>query len=758
MKGNGVSKKDAENFVKKFLTYFRRQMLSFLSGTRRRYIPELYLDADQEEAYTDKKSIHIGLLTKLVESVDELKFFVMYVLGHETQHIRSTSQRPWQWSIMRGIAMTLSAFQRYYGYPVTTPATEDEMHQIVLAMRKDGHIVPSVNAIAQFIHHVHNSVEDGRIERILMAFYRWFVKAVRYFRGKQWLRNVMDEDYPGPDDTWDDTDLFLLLMNEVLSIATTRNHQKGYYDHVRPGDPRDKLVNSLIHDISGGVYAVSCKKCMEHCLKIDEIIIPYFIEYSIKNEEKMLEMLEQLVSQILNAKGKEGFSSMPESQEQKGDEDGAEPMPGSILEIPETDDDGKLTGETKPRETGEESKEENESQSSEQGAGSGKPSESGEDAKLPEYSEASGGNKPRESESKDQNDSTGEQKEGNPKNQEKRGKLSSYEVKGDGHYPFSESELEKEMKEAAARAAEDIRPADPSLQGKEPTIDPKTFDGASRAEAIAEDAHIPFKEVHREYALDTPLPFVAQERSRTLSENANQIFKPESGGYYRHRRTGSFDPKAAYRVAVGDSEVFKTPHRPEKPEGVGLVALDHSGSMGEGLDSKLHYACEAAGEIEYAFREHIPLKIIAFDERGGTVIHEVIKEFDEVQQENCSYNFFAHARGGWSNADFADIRICADELLARKEKEKILIVISDGLPCSLAGFKGKPQDLVKGEVDRAHAAGIRVVGIYIADNIDERIRAAYESMYGGCVVFTDIDNISNELARVMTTWANTWTN
>lgn len=97
--------------------------------------------------------------------------------------------------------------------------------------------------------------------------------------------------------------------------------------------------------------------------------------------------------------------------------------------------------------------------------------------------------------------------------------------------------------------------------------------------------------------------------------------------------------------------------------------------------------------------------------------------------------------------------IATAELLERSEKEKILIVISDGLPCGSQGVSS-PQDAVRMAVEEARASGIKVVGIYVDDVVRDADRAAYEAMYGASCVFTDTDHIAEELTTVMTSWAH----
>ena len=147
----------------------------------------------------------------------------------------------------------------------------------------------------------------------------------------------------------------------------------------------------------------------------------------------------------------------------------------------------------------------------------------------------------------------------------------------------------------------------------------------------------------------------------------------------------------------------------------------------------------------------MPVKITAYDSYGTNhVSHEVIKGFDEKMNNSCSYNFFLSGRTGGGNKDGFSIRIAAKELLERPEKEKLLVVASDGTPSSYTDYIGGMAD-VRDAVADARNKGIKVIGIFFADDYSNAKEAEeFRSMYQFDCVCTVPEMIESELTKVMT--------
>ncbi len=698
-------------FIRKYNRSFQKTLLAMLSGlVPRRHIPDLIFN-HQQDCYTDHAHIVLGLDQPEYPPEVELYGFIEYVLGHEVQHILSTTQKPWMYGINTGIRNVIAAFQKLYGYPAVNIVGEANLRAALAKMQKDGHLVPTYDQIAQFCHYICNAVEDGRIERHRSGMYPGYARYVRLFRGHQWMRNI-EEAPAGPVITPEER--FGLFCNETLSLATCHVYGRDFWKHYA-GTPEAKTVDQIRRHVTKAIYSRKCKQCMKECIDIIDIITPTFIEAFITNPmNQFMQMLEQLMEQIMNAHGAEGFAEVKEAKEQDANGNGKNPMGASILGTPEVDENGNLTGAI-----------------GEEGDGIEVGTNDGDANSKP-----SDGNKP----------DGGKKRVGDNVGSNQAGEA--------GATSFSPSDLEKEMREAAAKIAADISASsgnicDAHAQSKRADVS----DQSSNASLLAKKKDIDFVEVQRAYTVDIPLPFVIEEQARTLRDRVKRIFKPKKTGAYKNKTKGRVSPEKLFTLAINEGNCFEIRKKPDKFSGCCYVLQDNSGSMGSGRNSKRMFASEATARIEYAFKDFMPLKIVAFDE-GGKVIHEVIKNWNDNFAHSCSYNFFHKGRSGCCNADYHDITIATEELLARPEREKILIVISDGLPCGTKGCDGSPNEAVKNAVEYARSRGIKVVGIYIDDVVKDSDRKAYESMYGTSCVFTDTDHIADELARVMTTWAH----
>ena len=85
----------------------------------------------------------------------------------------------------------------------------------------------------------------------------------------------------------------------------------------------------------------------------------------------------------------------------------------------------------------------------------------------------------------------------------------------------------------------------------------------------------------------------------------------------------------------------------------------------------------------------------------------------------------------------------------RPEKDKILIIASDGFPTDYrGGFKEGIKD-VKSAVEDARKAGIRTIGMYMYHDQDDEDFAVFREMYGQEIIFASLDEIEDELTRIL---------
>lgn len=261
---------------------------------------------------------------------------------------------------------------------------------------------------------------------------------------------------------------------------------------------------------------------------------------------------------------------------------------------------------------------------------------------------------------------------------------------------------------------------------------------------------VKFLENVRAYQPNQMLPFELENKGHSLHNKVEEMIKNKRDPDERGRKAGSIDSTRLHVLITGDLACHKRRGTLNKPDVAGYLLLDNSGSMGDGAGSTRYYCCDAAAVLEEGFKQHMALKVAAFDAQSPfNVTHEVIKEFDEVCGANLSYNFKLLGRSGYGNKDGYSIRVATQQLLQRQEKDKILIVMSDGFPSDYNGGYEEGCRDVRAAVEEARKAGIKVIGMYMYHYQDKDDFAQFREMYEPQYIYATMDEIEGELTRLM---------
>jgi cobalamin biosynthesis protein CobT len=261
---------------------------------------------------------------------------------------------------------------------------------------------------------------------------------------------------------------------------------------------------------------------------------------------------------------------------------------------------------------------------------------------------------------------------------------------------------------------------------------------------------IKYVEKRRIYKPDYPLPFEIENKGASLKNKIRDVLKNKRLPDRRGLKSGSIDCNLAHRLIFSDTSIYRKRGDEVKPDMAGYLLLDNSGSMGYGENSNRHYACNAVSVIEEGFKDYMPLKIEAFDALGcNCVTHEVIKDFNEVAPANFTHNFLVQGRTGRGNKDGYSIRVATKELLNRNEKEKLLIVTSDGIPTDYPGGYEEGIKDVRSAVEDARKHGIKVIGLFMYSFQDEEEFANFKRMYEPEYIICEREDMEEELVRVM---------
>lgn len=235
-------------------------------------------------------------------------------------------------------------------------------------------------------------------------------------------------------------------------------------------------------------------------------------------------------------------------------------------------------------------------------------------------------------------------------------------------------------------------------------------------------------------------------KGKRLAKKIDTIFNRKSVKDKRDVKYGLVDSQNLGKFITGQQDFYRQDGRKVSPDIACLILKDDSGSMqGKNENS----AMEVLAELEETFKElKFPLRMQAFSTMG----HEnskIIKSWNDTDRsKNYSWSFHCSSYPDGGNNDAYSIALATDVLAQRKEKNKLLIVVSDGAPCC-------STELVKKAVCRAQTMGIFVISILIGTERDVNANwNTFVSMYGKNLLAGSLDNLGNQMFKFLKKFAD----
>lgn len=205
------------------------------------------------------------------------------------------------------------------------------------------------------------------------------------------------------------------------------------------------------------------------------------------------------------------------------------------------------------------------------------------------------------------------------------------------------------------------------------------------------------------------------------------------------RRSGRVNPSSLHRLAAGDDRVFRQREEVLTKDVAVELVIDMSGSMGGG---KIHTAAKAAYALAATLdRIGINSEVICFTTgghghlrsedvekeekmlgRGFTRVEPlympILKGFDDRMSTGVKQRFAWLPNSGHmaNNVDGESVEVAGRRLLRRKEKGKIMIVLSDGNPACYTSDHHALNLHLKKVVERMTQSGVSMIGIGIMDD------------------------------------------
>lgn len=175
------------------------------------------------------------------------------------------------------------------------------------------------------------------------------------------------------------------------------------------------------------------------------------------------------------------------------------------------------------------------------------------------------------------------------------------------------------------------------------------------------------------------------------------------------------------------------------------ILVDWSGSMC--VDNKKVYAAASVALLNdlFSISLRIPLEIIAFTTSAYSPIESIVVEYKErIQYKELFTRLANFSQYSDSNADGDSILFALNRIKYRREKRKIIIVLSDGSPSmsnNLRGY-GSSYSGLRQAIAITKKERMEIYGIGIRDDNVKRF-------YDNCEVITDLNTLQTTLVNIL---------
>ncbi|MCC8122206.1 MAG: VWA domain-containing protein, partial [Oscillospiraceae bacterium] len=236
-----------------------------------------------------------------------------------------------------------------------------------------------------------------------------------------------------------------------------------------------------------------------------------------------------------------------------------------------------------------------------------------------------------------------------------------------------------------------------------------------------------------EQIIDTNRPYLNK-----IYKEVQKIIQEEGVTTQRHRYMGRrVDAKSAYKV---DQRYFTKKKNPDKLLDMSVALLvDNSGSMG---GKRLTAAKESAMLLTEVLEWLEIPTLIAGYHCDHALCYCVYKQFEDVRTAKYAVNQMT-AEG--DNRDGMALGITANFLAERTEKNKLLMILSDGQPNS-SGYGGAlAQNDIRAVVQSARRRGIKTLAFAIGED-----QAQMKQIYGEAHIdISDEEQMPKALSRLL---------
>lgn len=239
----------------------------------------------------------------------------------------------------------------------------------------------------------------------------------------------------------------------------------------------------------------------------------------------------------------------------------------------------------------------------------------------------------------------------------------------------------------------------------------------------------------------------ARKTVSVLSQRLLSDLFTVSKAWFRRKPKGSLDDRQLFNYRQSD-KLFKRKNPKVQLDTAVSLVVDCSGSM-YGTEIEL------ARDIALTFSQtldalNVPHEVVGFTAQGGSdhrllgrdltrwglLEHYVFKGYNDTFRKRKNHINAMPNAGLHQNVDGESVLWAASRLWARKEKRKIMIVISDGAPYSPSTDIGKADTHLKKVAAKIKASGIDVLGIGVQTD-------SVADYYEDHIVINDLSELVN---------------
>lgn len=213
------------------------------------------------------------------------------------------------------------------------------------------------------------------------------------------------------------------------------------------------------------------------------------------------------------------------------------------------------------------------------------------------------------------------------------------------------------------------------------------------------------------------------DHGHALAGKVRRLLQIQSRDRYKFgQKKGKLDGKNLYRITMRDAKgfnerVFKQRFENDTLDTAVSLLVDFSGSMGgTKIATAIHSALLLAEAINTSLR--IPLEVLGFSDQGKSSIISIFKTFDlPCSTEILKDRMLRSTRYMIQNADGEAVLYQYSRIKPRKEKRKIMIVLSDGSPASDRSGSSRHMEEVSKRLKAQREVDLYGIGI-CDDNVE----------------------------------------